>query len=236
MAFPAAAGRVGMNRFIHGMVRAVSETFDLPGPVLEVGSFQVPGQEALADVRPLFPGREYIGLDMRPGPGVDLVADVERLPLPDASVGTVLALNTFEHVRRFWVALDEVRRVLRPDGALLLSCPFYFHVHHYPSDYWRFTPEALASLLEDYPGRLLGGPGPAKRPANVWALALRSRAVTEEEVTRYRGLMDRYARNPLPWTRWLRCAVGRALFGRVPFAPYLERDKWETECLNPACP
>jgi SAM-dependent methyltransferase len=225
-----------MNRFIHGMVRAVSETFDLPGPVLEVGSYQVSGQEALADVRPLFPGREYVGLDMRPGPGVDLVADVERLPLPDASVGTVLALNTFEHVRRFWVALDEVRRVLRPDGALLLSCPFFFHVHNYPSDYWRFTPGALASLLEDYPGRLLGWHGPKKRPANVWALALRGRTVTPHEVVRYRELMGRYARNPLPWKRWLRCALGQVLFGRVPFAPYLERDKWETECLNPACP
>ena len=99
-----------MNRFLQGVARAVAETFDLPGPVLEIGSYQVAGQEALADLRGLFPGRPYTGLDMRPGPGVDLVADVEALPQADASVGTVLAMNTFEHVPRFWKGFAEVRR------------------------------------------------------------------------------------------------------------------------------
>src|SRR5262249_33431399 len=117
-----------MSPFLRGLVRAVAETFTLPGPILEVGSYVVAGQEGLADLRPLFPGRCYVGLDRRPGPGVDLVADVEKLPLADASIGTVLALGTFEHVQRFWTGLDEVRRVLRPDGALLLACPFYFHL------------------------------------------------------------------------------------------------------------
>lgn len=225
-----------MNHLLHGMVRAVAETFELPGPILEIGSYQVAGQEAIANVRPLFAGRDYIGLDLRPGPGVDLVADVEHLPLPDASVGTVLALNTFEHIRRFWIAFEEIQRVLRPDGALLISCPFYFHVHNHPSDYWRFTPEALAALLEDYPGRLVGWQGPAKRPAHVWALGLRDRAITPSELAHYRERMTTYAPHPLRWTRRLRYTLGRLMFGRVPFAPYLERDKWETECLSPACP
>src|SRR5262245_44236115 len=87
-----------MNRYLHGVARALAETFDLPGPVLEIGSYQVPGQEAIADLRPLFPDKPFTGLDARPGPGVDLVADVECLPYPDASVGTVVALSTFEHV------------------------------------------------------------------------------------------------------------------------------------------
>src|SRR4051794_20245516 len=103
-----------MNRFIRGVVQAVAETFPLPGPVLEVGAYQVQGQEGLADLRPLFPGRAYLGVDVRPGPGVDLVADVEALPQADASVGTVLALDTFEHVPHFWHGFAEVRRVLRP--------------------------------------------------------------------------------------------------------------------------
>src|SRR5262245_59609970 len=99
---PPPSERPRMNAFIHGMVRAVAATFDLPGPVLEVGSYQVEGQRPLSDLRPLFPGRAYVGLDARPGPGVDLVGDVEDLPQPDASVGTVLAVCTFEHVPRFW--------------------------------------------------------------------------------------------------------------------------------------
>ncbi len=221
-----------MNRFIHGMVRAVAETFDLAGPVLEIGSYQVAGQEDVSDLRPLFPGREYLGVDARPGPGVDLVADVENLPLADGSAGTVLALNTFEHVPRFWRGFEEIRRVLRPDGALLVSCPFYFHIHSYPSDYWRFTPEALKVLLADYPHKLVGWHGPTKRPANVWALAFREGrpAPTPEQLRRYRAMMARHAREPLPWARRARYAVGRLLFGGGPFAPYLDCERWETEC------
>ena len=145
-----------MNPFLNGVARAVAETFALPGPILEVGSYQVAGQEAIADLRALFAGTPYLGIDVRPGPGVDRLADVERLPYADGSFGTVIAMNTFEHVPRFWRGFEEIRRVLRPDGALLVSCPFYFHIHSYPSDYWRFTPQALELLLRDYPSKILG--------------------------------------------------------------------------------
>lgn len=234
----AAPGTICMNRFLHGMVRAVAETFHPPGPILEVGSYLIEGQESYGNLRAFFPGRQYIGLDLRSGPGVDRVGDVECLPLPDASVGTVISLSTLEHVRRFWVAFEEIRRVLRPDGLLIVSCPFYFHIHNYPSDYWRFTPQALASLLEDYPSKLLGWHGPTKRPSSVWAVACREGrpAITAAEFEHYRTLLARYAHDPLPWGRWLRYRVGRMLFGRIPFSPYLDRNKWETECLSPAFP
>jgi SAM-dependent methyltransferase len=221
-----------MNRFLHGVARAVAETFDLPDPILEIGSYQVPGQEDIADLRPLFRGKSYLGVDKRPGPGVDRVADVEALDLPDRSFGTVIAMNTFEHVPRFWRGFDEVYRVLRPDGVLLLSCPFYFHIHGHPNDYWRFTPEALDLLLADYPSKIIGRQGPRTRPAGVWAVAFREEhpAVTGEQFARYRRLLSRYARQPLSWKRGLRYRVGRWLFGRGPFAPYLDQERWEAEC------
>jgi SAM-dependent methyltransferase len=216
------------------MARAVAETFDLPEPILEVGSYQVAGQEQIAELRGLFPGKEYLGVDVRPGPGVDLVQDVQDMALPDCSVGTVLALSTLEHVPHFWKGLDEIRRVLRPGGALLLACPFYFHVHDYPSDYWRFTPMALEMLLKDYPSKIVGWQGPPTRPANVWALAFREggRPIRPSEYARYRSLMDRYAREPLPWLRRLRYWMGRLLCGRRPFAPWLDREQWQAHCLN----
>jgi SAM-dependent methyltransferase len=224
-----------MTRFLHGMARAVFETFDLPGPVLEIGSYQVEGQGDLADLRRYFPGQPYTGTDTRQGPGVDVVANVEDLPWPDGHFGAVLALSTFEHVRRFWRGLDEVYRVLRPDGALLISCPFHFHIHAHPSDYWRFTPEALKLLLERYPSQLIGWHGPARRPANVWALACRENhpGIREEQVRLYRRRMDQYAREPLSPLRRLRYLLGRALCGSRPFAPWLQRDRWGLELVRP---
>lgn len=225
-----------MNQFLNGLARAVTGAFSLPEPVLEIGSYQVDGQEDIINLRSLFPGKEYVGVDMRAGPGVDRVENIERLTLPDASVGTVLALSTFEHVTHFWRGFDEVRRVLRPDGALLVCCPFYFHIHSYPSDYWRFTPEALEMLLASYPSKIIGWHGAERKPANVWAVAFREErpAITAEEYQRYGRLMDQYAKEPLPWLRRLRYHVGRVLCGRRPFAPYLDRERWQSRCVNAA--
>jgi SAM-dependent methyltransferase len=226
-----------MNHFLHGVARAVAETFELPGPILEIGSYQVSGQETIADLRSLFPGREYIGVDMRAGPGVDCVADVAQLPYADASVGTVLALSTFEHVRCFWRGFDEIRRVLRPDGVLLVCCPFYFHIHNYPHDYWRFTPAALEALLEPYPSKLLGWHGARNRPANVWALAFREGRppIDHEQHAHYQFRLQRYAREPRrSWSRGLRYRLASLLCGRGPFAPYLDHDRWESVCRNSA--
>jgi SAM-dependent methyltransferase len=221
-----------MNQFLHGLARAVAETFDLPGPILEVGSYQVTGQERVANLRSLFPGKPYLGVDIRPGPGVDCLADVEDLPQADGSVGTVVAMSTFEHVPRFWRGFEEVYRVLRPDGAFFVSCPFHFYIHAYPSDYWRFTPEALGVMLDKYPSKIVGWHGPARRPANVWAVAFREkrRSITAAEFERYRSLLSRYAHQPLRASRRWRYRIGRMLCGRRPFAPYLEQNRWETEC------
>jgi SAM-dependent methyltransferase len=219
-----------MNEFLNGVARAVAETFDLAAPILEVGSYQVAGQAEIADLRGFFISKDYLGIDARPGPGVDQVADVEALPYADGSFATVIAMNTFEHVPHFWRGFEEVYRVLRSDGALFISCPFYFHIHDHPSDYWRFTPEAIELLLRPYPAKILGWQGPRKRPASVWALAFREdRApITSQQFERYRTLLSSYARQPQSRRRQWRYGLGRYLFGRGPFAPYLDQERWET--------
>lgn len=220
-----------MTRFLRGMVRAVAESFPLPEPILELGSLQVAGGSDHVDLRHNFPGKAYTGVDFRPGPGVDCVANVESLPQANASVGTVIALSTFEHVKRFWKAFDEVHRVLRPDGVFLCAMPFYFHFHAYPSDYWRFTPEGLDLMLEPYPARLLGWHGAERRMANVWSIAYREQAQrpTEAQIELYRHKMNEYAREPLGLRQQVLYRIGRAICGRRPFAPHLDREKWTLE-------
>jgi SAM-dependent methyltransferase len=221
-----------MTPFLRGVVEATAATFTLPAPFVEVGAYQVPGQEALIDLRQLFPRQDYIGLDMRAGPGVDRLENVEHLTLPSQSVGTVLALSTLEHVRRFWLGAAELQRILRPDGVLLISCPFYFHIHNHPSDYWRFTPEALDSLLEErLPQRILGWQGPAKRPSNVWAVGF-GRAcprLQEHDLARYRLALRRLAHSPSEPSRTFRYRLARLLCGRGPFNSHLERDRFCVE-------
>jgi len=147
-------------------------TFDPPGPVIELGALQVPGQEGYADLRPLFPGRAFTGVDVVAGPGVDRIADAAALDLPAASVGTVVAADSLEHMAEPARAIGEIHRVLAPDGVCLLTAPFVFPIHH-PPDYWRFTPEGLARLLAPFPAVAVYSLGDAQWPHTVCAVVRR---------------------------------------------------------------
>lgn len=53
------------------------------------------------------------------------VSDIQTLPIPDQSIDVVVSFETIEHVNekaqeKF---LDEIRRVLQPDGILIMSTP-----------------------------------------------------------------------------------------------------------------
>ncbi|HEV8257078.1 MAG TPA: class I SAM-dependent methyltransferase [Casimicrobiaceae bacterium] len=50
-------------------------------------------------------------------------ADCAALPFPDASFDAVVSFETIEHIAAQEKFLDEVRRVLRPEGLFVLSSP-----------------------------------------------------------------------------------------------------------------
>ncbi|MCA1685933.1 MAG: class I SAM-dependent methyltransferase [Planctomycetia bacterium] len=154
----------------------IAQTFDCPGPVFEFGSYQVEGQIDYADLRSVFAGKPYVGCDMRPGPGVDRVEDVSAINLPDGSAGTVLCIETFEHVFEVRRAFDEVFRILRPGGLFVITSPLNFRIHGYPDDYWRMTPNCLRRMLEPYSARLSGFQGYAKFPHSVMGLGVKAPA------------------------------------------------------------
>jgi SAM-dependent methyltransferase len=156
--------------------RLVAETFDCPAPVYEFGSFQVEGQEGYANLRSLFPGRPYVGCDMRPGPGVDRVEDVSAIGLTDATAGTVLCIETFEHVFEVRRAFDEVFRILRPGGVFVITTPLNFRIHGYPDDYWRMTPNCLRRLMAPYAARVVGSQGHGAFPHSVMAVGIKDPA------------------------------------------------------------
>ena len=155
-------------------VEQVCNVFEVPEPVFEFGSLQVKNQEGYANLRPFFKRKKYVGLDMQHGPGVDLAGDIMNLPLKDESIGTVLAIETLEHVKNPFLATREIYRVLRKDGVALITTPMYFKIHSYPYDYWRMTPEAYNALLERYAKRFIFSQGERKRPHTVFAIAVKS--------------------------------------------------------------
>jgi SAM-dependent methyltransferase len=139
-----------MRKSIKEFVKICAEILPISEPIYEFGSLQVPGQEGFADLRPFFQNKKYIGADMQKGAGVDVILNLHNINLPSESIGTVLMLDTLEHVEFPRKAIREVHRILKPDGVIIISSVMNFHIHDYPFDYWRFTPEAFKSLLKPF--------------------------------------------------------------------------------------
>ena len=95
-----------------------------------------------------FPHR--IGLDIRPGAGVAIIGDAQALGIGDATFDTVLCTEVLEHLPEPQKAVDEMYRVLRPGGELLLTTRFLFPIHDAPHDYFRYTKYGLRHLLRRF--------------------------------------------------------------------------------------
>ena len=159
-----------MRDNIRAFVAAAAESFPMPGPVYEFGSFIVAGQEHIGDLRGLFPGRRYVGCDMREGPGVDRVEDLGQLTIGDGGAASIVCVETLEHVFEVRRAVDEIIRVLAPGGIVLISTPFNFYLHDYPGDYWRLTPSCLDKLLAPLGATIIGWQGLESFPHTVFAV------------------------------------------------------------------
>jgi SAM-dependent methyltransferase len=171
-----------MRPHIRAFFQKCAEILPCPEPVVELGSFRVAGQEVLADLRPFFPGKNYIGCDMRAGLGVDRIEDVQRLRFADNEVGTFLLADTLEHVLNPFQAFQEVHRCLRNDGMVIFSSVMHFPIHSYPSDYWRFTPEALRELARLFPTAAIFSSGDPGFPHTVCGVA--AKAGCDSEIIR----------------------------------------------------
>lgn len=165
-----------MQSIVKQFLEIAIKHFAVPEPICEIGSYQVAGQEGYADLRPYFPGKKYVGCDMRPGPGVDRIENVESLSLQDGSVGTIITVDTLEHVANPFSAIREIHRVLEDRGLLILAVPFNFQIHDYPSDYWRFTPSCIRMLLEQFSfSTVLWEKHPLEvDPCEVYAVAMKN--------------------------------------------------------------
>jgi SAM-dependent methyltransferase len=105
--------------------------------------------------QPLFADRveRYVGLDLASGPYLgavrpDVYARCEALPIRAGAVDTALAISVMNYLPEPGRLADEAFRVLRPGGILIVEFtqmrPHDTALH----DYYRFTREGAAWLLE----------------------------------------------------------------------------------------
>jgi SAM-dependent methyltransferase len=111
--------------------------------IVELGSYDVNG--SLRKFQPS--GSLWVGLDMEPGPSVDVcIKPGAPLPLRSESADVVLASSVFEHDEAFWQTFEELCRITVTGGFIYLSAPSNGVYHRYPQDCWRFYPDAARAL------------------------------------------------------------------------------------------
>lgn len=85
--------------------------------VLEIGSLDINGS-----VRSFFTGCDYIGLDVSPGRGVDVVCQGQDYDAPDGSFDCVLSCEVMEHNPHWRETFANMIRLCRPGGLVIMTC------------------------------------------------------------------------------------------------------------------
>jgi SAM-dependent methyltransferase len=97
--------------------------------------------------------RRYVGVDVHPGPNVDVVGDAHRLSqLVEGPFDAVYSISTFEHLAMPWKVVLEINRVLRDGGLLFTATHHSWPPHELPWDYWRYSRGAFQALLNEHTG------------------------------------------------------------------------------------
>jgi SAM-dependent methyltransferase len=116
--------------------------------VLDVGSRIVTGQKL--NYKPLFPAPvfTYLGMDIEAGDNVDVVVALpyDWKEFRANSFDVVVTGQVLEHVPYFWDVFQEMERVLKPGGAVIVIVPSKGAVHRHPVDCYRFHPDGLIAL------------------------------------------------------------------------------------------
>jgi SAM-dependent methyltransferase len=201
--------------------------------VIEVGSRDVNGS-LRADIVQFGPS-SYLGVDVATGPGVDEVCDITELAGRYGLEGfdVVISTEVLEHVRDWRAAVSNLKRILRPNGVLLVTTRSKgFPYHGYPYDFWRYEVDDIRAIFSDLtveviekdpvsPGVFVRAYKPAGfsernlEPINLYSIVTHAHAhhVTDIEVyaRRFRHKVRRFLARLLPGR--LLSAIDQAVTG-----------------------
>ena len=85
--------------------------------VLDIGSFDVNGNE-----KPWFDNCDFIGLDVGPGKGVDVVCPANEYDAPDNYFDTIISCECWEHNPFYKESIQNAVRMLKSGGFFIFTC------------------------------------------------------------------------------------------------------------------
>lgn len=121
---------------------------NLSGKVLDFGCGSKPYRSCFINCQ------EYVGCDIEVSghshrnESIDVFYDGKTLPFTDNSFDGIFSSEVFEHIFNLEEILQELNRVLKPDGLMLVTLPFLWNEHEQPYDFARYTSFGIIDLLK----------------------------------------------------------------------------------------
>lgn len=121
---------------------------EVDGAILEIGSKDY---GSTVPFRKHIRHRQYVGLDLEPGAGVDLVGDLSKglCGLEKEHFSLIICCSVLEHVEKPWAIAQNIVSLTKPGGRVFMSVPWVWRYHPYPDDYFRFSWRGIESLFAD---------------------------------------------------------------------------------------
>lgn len=121
---------------------------NIHGKTLDIGCGSKPYEKC-------FLSSEYIGLEIdntinREIKKIDVFYDGKKIPFDNETFDSAVCFQVLEHVFEPHEFLNEINRILKPNGKLLLTVPFVWDEHEQPFDYARYSSFGLKHLLEKH--------------------------------------------------------------------------------------
>jgi SAM-dependent methyltransferase/uncharacterized protein YbaR (Trm112 family) len=109
------------------------------GLILDVGG----GNRQICDPR-------YVNLDYAPYAEPDVIGDALRLPFRDGVIDLVYSSGVFEHLRDPIAAAEEIHRVTKPGGRILIGIAFMQPIHSEGQHFFNCTPWGIEELFKKF--------------------------------------------------------------------------------------
>ncbi len=94
--------------------------------------------------------KSYVGLEIESENknSSDFTYDGKNFPFEDETFDSAICSEVLEHVFEPNQFLQEINRVLKKKGLIILTLPFFWDEHEQPYDYARYTSFGLKYILE----------------------------------------------------------------------------------------
>ena len=132
----------------NGLFKSISRIAPtINGDILDFGCGSKPYESLFTNAK------SYIGVDIEVSghkhkdSKADIFYDGKIIPFPNERFDAIVSFEVFEHVFNLEEVLAEIRRILKPNGLLLVSIPFAWDEHEIPYDFARYTSYGIRHIF-----------------------------------------------------------------------------------------